>query len=255
MIPSVIIAPSTFKYLYMSQNFLMKITVGRIKIPAIYLGTSPFIGAGQFGDRARSYRDYWLKNDSNLIRAFEMAEEYSAGVQAIPYPEILRALKETGVECIVSVGIRDFEREIDEIGNVECRAILLHASRVDGRMKDEIEKNLEIITEMGYIGGVATHNPARTLREIMDLENSRLFLVPINRAGLFMGDRDDVTGLVKKLRDIVKRVIAMKTLGAGKLSLEDIDFAIEHADGVAVGIGTFRELEETFGYLRGRFES
>ncbi len=231
----------------------MKLKIGRTKLPVYYLGTSPFIGGGQFGERARGYRDYWLKNHGNLVRAFEMAGEYSAGVQAIPFPEILKALRETGIECIVSAGIRNFEKEIDEIGDVECKAVLLHASRVDGRLREEIERYLEIVTETGYIGGVATHNPVRTLREVMNIEQAMLYLVPINRMGIFMGNRDRVLEIVKEIREMGKKVIAMKPLGAGSLSLEDLDFAIEHADGVAVGIGTFKEFEETFSYLKRRY--
>ena len=70
---------------------------------------------------------------------------------------------------------------------------------------------------------------------------------------MFMGDKDVVINLVERARKLGKRIIAMKPLAAGKLKLADIDFALEHSDGIAVGVGTFEEFEETFDYLKRRF--
>jgi|Deesub1362A_J573_1020465.scaffolds.fasta_scaffold00089_26 hypothetical protein len=228
----------------------MKFRINGTKLPKFFLGTSPFIGASQFGDKSRKYREFWLKKPKNLEKIFEMAGEMDVGVQAIAYPEILTAIKNVGVDCLVSAGVRDFNREMERIGEIDVKGVLLHASRVDDRKIAEIKTYIELITDMGLMSGIATHNPSDTIPEILSLEGVEIIMAPINEQGIFMyPNRDSVIERISLAKKAGKIIIAMKPLGGGRLPLKALKFPVENSDGVAVGIGEFKEFKETFDFL------
>ncbi|MFQ6074099.1 MAG: hypothetical protein ACE5KC_02655, partial [Candidatus Bathyarchaeia archaeon] len=45
-----------------------QLQVGKAKIPRILLGTSPFIGSGQFGSRAASYYEHFYGHPENIAK-------------------------------------------------------------------------------------------------------------------------------------------------------------------------------------------
>ena len=46
----------------------LQLRVGKARIPRILLGTSPFIGAGQFGIRAQFYYEHFYQNPGNIVK-------------------------------------------------------------------------------------------------------------------------------------------------------------------------------------------
>ena len=62
------------------------------KIPRISIGTSPFIGAGQFGQLGVLWRSEFLQNTEKMVRLMTLSNEKGAkGVEAIPAGHILDA--------------------------------------------------------------------------------------------------------------------------------------------------------------------
>jgi len=66
-----------------------------LRIPRLMLGTSPFIGAGQFGMDAYEYRKQFFYNESNMKKLFiKSARLEVKAVQLIVYEPLVSALKE-----------------------------------------------------------------------------------------------------------------------------------------------------------------
>jgi hypothetical protein len=53
------------------------------QIPKLMLGTSPFIGAAQFGRKAYDYRRLFFYNESNMKRLF--IQSATLDVKAVPW--------------------------------------------------------------------------------------------------------------------------------------------------------------------------
>ncbi len=46
----------------------LQLQVGKARIPRILLGTSPFIGSGQFGSKASLYYTHFYENPQNIVK-------------------------------------------------------------------------------------------------------------------------------------------------------------------------------------------
>jgi hypothetical protein len=68
--------------------------IGRAKIPRILLGTSPFVGAGQFGARAHEYYSQFYRNPRNITKIILKAANLGiAGIHVRPFNPVFEALK------------------------------------------------------------------------------------------------------------------------------------------------------------------
>jgi hypothetical protein len=229
--------------------------VDGVKFPRVLLGSSPFIGAGQFGDRAyRYYRDFYEKPENITQIVAECIVNGCNAVHVIAYPVVVRAvgraIEETGVECFVfgTVGIRDVRREVEDLLGIGARCVVTHAAMTDWNLARAC-RVLDIILSMdsSLITGVATHYPLAIYRSALNYDNIRIVLLPLNKIGEFMNARvEDVLEAVRVLRNGGINVIAMKSLAAGLLNpFEAFEFLSRYVDGVAVGMVNSREVRET----------
>ncbi|WP_457620478.1 hypothetical protein [Methanopyrus sp.] len=217
-------------------------------IPRVMVGTSPFIGAGQFGHRALLYRRAFYHRPENIVALLEYcAEELGVtGVQALADPVIVGALRDADpeLEVVAVVGLRNLEEELEMVEDLNLRAALLHASCVDGEDVGEVSAKLdELKSRLGVPVGIATHRPDEVLPKWEDKKAAEVFMVPLNPVGAFMGDRETVEKILTRTD---RTVIAKKVLAAGSLSPEEgLPYAARYADAVAVGITGKKEAEET----------
>ena len=59
-----------------------------------FLGTSPFIGASQFGFKSFHYYQYFYLHPENILRIIRKAYEIGIeGLQLLPYPPVVKAVK------------------------------------------------------------------------------------------------------------------------------------------------------------------
>ncbi|MBC7114998.1 MAG: hypothetical protein H5T47_05150 [Archaeoglobi archaeon] len=215
------------------------------KIPVLSLGTSPFIGAAQFGLRALRYRNFWFNHPERMERAFLMAYDLGVpGVHLLPYEPILdaaeRALKKADliVTATVELGNEEILRRLREIG---ASAIAIHAEWSD-RRHPGIFRELERISEFALCG-LATHRPDVTLELTKDFAND-FYMVPVNPLGKYMGN---VERALNSYLSTEKILVGMKVLAAGKVPVRDaLEFAMKYVDAVTIGIGSFGEIEDTF---------
>jgi len=230
------------------------ISIGGRELPAVSLGTSPFIGAGQFGSRALTYRRLFFDNPANMVDLMVYAAELGVPcVQLLAVDRILDAFRESkgqsGVDlaCTLTIGFGDKDWELNQASDINPQVVFLHAIVTDRLDLRGIERWLKDIRNLGLVPGCVTHKPARVLpvllRSSLDIA---AFMVPFNREGILMDCKPDA--LIKILDSIEQLVIAKKTLAAGTLSPSDsLPFVAQYSqiDGLALGLTSREEMKES----------
>ena len=107
------------------------------EIPRTLLGTSPFIGAAQFGHRARLYQLDLYNQPENITKIIKKSYELGiTGIQLVPYEPVVKALKwaiEEGCELNIVGTVRP-ECENDDIellNELEASSMLIHGAVTD----------------------------------------------------------------------------------------------------------------------------
>jgi len=224
------------------------------RIPKFMLGTSPFIGAAQFGRKAYEYRRMFFYNESNMKRLFIKSALLDVkAVQLIVYEPLVKALKEAekemGEKFFIAATItsgRKFERDLNLIKPLKPEIIALHALFCDA-LDPRIEGWIKRIRDMGASPAASTHYPGETIEEIdkagFDFD---VYLAPVNPVGYAM--EPDYESTLKALENTDKQVIAIKPLAAGSLKPTEslFKFIYRYAVSISVGITSEAEMEETY---------
>ncbi|MEJ2296303.1 MAG: hypothetical protein P8Y23_16260 [Candidatus Lokiarchaeota archaeon] len=194
-----------------------------IDIPLVSVGTSTFIGAGQFGKNARNYRTRFLNNPDEILGILEACYLIGGrGIEVVPAGKIPIAVKlfsETHDDFVVTGStFPGPDPLIDELVEINAQIIFVHAS-VSDQKSERLTQLLEVVSSRGVIPGIAVHNPVSTLNyAFQNLPEIKTFLVPFNAKGIFMGNQKEVENLVDSHLDCA--FMGMKTLGAGKIDPE-----------------------------------
>jgi hypothetical protein len=221
--------------------------------PRAFVGTSPWIGAGQFGPRALEFRAQLYDRPEAMLAILRRAAELGWGLQSFVLPGLVSALEafraEGGaIDVVLAAGMFDLDAELDGCASLEPRAVCLHAAVADRLSGSKLDRQLERVEETGAIPGIATHHPARTVPLVQETR-CRIVMAPANPANVFMG-RDPQAGL-RAIQETSLPVIAKKTLAAGRVSPRE---GLAHAvslgvAAVAVGVTSVAELEEDHAIL------
>lgn len=234
-------------------------------LPQTLLGTSPFIGAAQFGHRARLYQLDLYNQPENIVKVIKKSYKMGVkGMQLIPYPPVVEAVnnaRNEGCDLSIMGTVRPGEEshDISLLSGMDADAILLHGSITDTCNWDTIAAHLKSIDDEGCIAGLATHQPFRTTKKLLKsdvLDLFDLYMIPLNKLGYLMDidvfmekERSEFSSLINS---VDKKVIVKKTLAAGILTPEDaFKFlkTVNYADMITVGIAYEVEAEETFNIL------
>lgn len=209
--------------------------IAGVEIPKVLFGTSPFMGAGQFGAKAALYYSKFYNPDN--IKCINLGVN---AVQPFGYARL--------IEPIGSVGLENLEEEIELMRSINSKCILIHAVLSD-RNLEGVKGKLRELKEEGIITGIVTHEPGRVIPEAESIEDVNLILAPANKLGRFMEPTFESS--VRAIENSSKKIIAIKPLAAGKLKPSDaFEFLSNLVDGVAVGIASKEEARETFGAAR-----
>jgi len=233
----------------------LQLQIGKAKIPRILLGSSPFIGAGQFGSKASFYYSHFYRNPKNIAKIILKAVDLGVtGVQAFPYRPIFSALKAVERELkekltiVATIGLNNPLNDIRDFKELNTVAMLLHAEITDKRDLRKISELLNRVHAVGSLAGLATHKPFSTLNWLLEADiDVDLLMLPFNKLGMFM-DADSVR-VAEAIERLGKPVIGKKILGAGHLPPQDALSYVARMgciDIVALGIASEREAEETF---------
>jgi len=237
-------------------------------IPRTLLGTSPFIGAAQFGHRSRLYQLDLYNKPENILKIIKKSYELGiTGIQLVPYEPVVKAVNwavDEGCELnIVGTVRKDCEDEdIALLAGLEASSMLIHGSITDGLNYDFLAEKLEIIRQTAAIPGLVTHKPFNTTKNLLEspiLDLFDIYMVPVNKLGYLMDvdrfmdkERAEFRDLIKKLD---KTIIAKKTMAVGILTPGDaFDFlkTVDYVDLMTVGIASEAEAEETFDLLKSK---
>jgi len=231
--------------------------------PKILLGTSPFIGAGQFGAKSYVYYRQFYENPKNIVKIIiECVKLGCNAVQVICCPPILTAVQDairaTDTEIFVmgSTGLGDISDEIEKMKQLKAQSIVTHGSYTDRILNKNPEKLRQTLQGIkDGITGIVSHTPGTTVEKAAAIEEVRLMLVPFNKIGIFMDPSFESTlQAVESTRRIGKKIIAMKSLAAGRLKPDEaFAFLKGRVDGVAVGLTSLEEIKETLNVASSHF--
>jgi len=235
----------------------LRVPTVRVKgreIPRVLLGTSPFLGAGQFGVRAYEYYRAFFRQPENITRLVEGCIEMGVnGVQLVAYPQIGKAIRKAEENVgrrLIVVGSLPYdipERALECLSEFKTVAALLHGEQTDKMDMNENRRWLRRIEREGYLTGVVTHSPSRTIPAILKELEFDILMLPLNKVGYLMGDRREE--LIDRIKESDVYVIAMKPLAAGRIKPEAAMkylFSIGKVGSVAVGVASIEEAKETF---------
>jgi hypothetical protein len=224
------------------------------RIPKLMLGTSPFIGAAQFGRKAYEYRRMFFYNESNMEKLFIKSATLDVNaVQLIVYEPLVKALTEAEkkmeekifIAAVITSGLK-FERDLNLIKPLKPEVVAIHAlfcDALDHRINGWIKK----IRDMGASPAASTHYPGETIEEMdkagFDFD---VYLAPVNPVGYAM--EPDYESTLKALETTDKQVIAIKPLAAGSLKPTEslFKFIYRYAASISVGITSEEEMEDTY---------
>ena len=185
-------------------------------------GTSPFLGAAQFGKNARIYRKKFMNNVEALLEIMEACYEAGGrGIQMIPIGKIGEAAKimrETHNDFIITGSTAPGpDPMIEELVKADSKIIFAHGM-VSDKTDENLTKMIDEITSRGIIPGIAAHSPVSTVQFALNHTDVKTFLIPFNKTGLFMGDQQKLEDLVNSHKECY--FVGMKTLSAGKIKAE-----------------------------------
>lgn len=185
------------------------------------VGTSPFLGASQFGKNARVYRRKFLNNAEAVLEILEASYEVGGrGIELILAGKITEAAKimvETHSDFVITGStFPGPDPLIKELGELGAKIVFAHGMVAD-KKDEKLEKLIDEIESMGIIPGIAAHNPVSTLEYAFEnLPSVKAFLIPFNTRGYLMGNQKELEKIVDSHKN--HHFIGMKTLAAGKLN-------------------------------------
>lgn len=237
------------------------------KLGRILLGTSPFIGAAQFGHRARLYLLDLYNQPGNILKIIRKSYDLGIkGIQLIPYPPVVEAVRWAQDEgCLLdivgTVRPNSEKEDVKLLSELGATAMLIHAVVTDRYDWNFITEHLQSIKDQNSIPGLVTHTPFHTTKKLLKspiLDLFDIYMLPVNKIGYLMDtdvfidkERSELSNLIKNLD---KTIIAKKTLAAGILTPDDAFNYLkttDYVDLITVGIASEAEAEETFGFLTG----
>ena len=224
--------------------------INDIDIPLVSTGTSPFIGANQFGFKAFEWRRKFLNNPKAMLEILEASYAKGArGIEVLPSGKILEAAQimcEIHSDYIITGSTHPgLDPRIDMLIEKGAKLIFVHGMISDEQGTDLL-RILDEISDYGIIPGIATHNPIQTIRYCLENSlNVRVFLIPFNANGFLMGNAKELEKIVDNNKNFY--FIGMKTLAAGGIK-PDIAFQYiskHNICAVTIGMVTKQQAEES----------
>lgn len=202
------------------------VRIEEVEVPRVLIGSSPFIGAGQFGARSVDYYKRF-SDPENIAKLLIAAADFGLpAVHIIPYETVMEGVriaeKETGITFYKSGStLPDTKASITELQQLGVDIVFIHGVITDRMNVRTIQNIEEHILAKGMIPGVAIHNTLPVLAWLRDHREDltlKTILVPFNLTGTFVGDMQKAQRLMKELK---MNVFAMKPLAAGALPPEE----------------------------------
>ncbi|MFX1475651.1 MAG: hypothetical protein ACFFCO_09300 [Promethearchaeota archaeon] len=217
---------------------MKEIAYGSAVLPRLLCGTSPFMGAGQFGPSGAAWYHQFFNHPERMAELIShFCDVGFPGAHIIAYPSIIEAARlvkeKQPFKVTASLLPDDWLENLDGVAALEPEVVFVHGSMTDEFLNhqiDELQECLQAIRDLGAFPGMATHDSYQTLRALQaeghPLEQESFgLLLPINHLGWAIG------GPLKAVLDLLEKtdarhpVMGMKVLAAGRLAPDEaLDF-------------------------------
>ncbi|MHA2209410.1 MAG: hypothetical protein ACXABV_09590 [Candidatus Thorarchaeota archaeon] len=231
---------------------MSEVKFGSATLPRLLCGTSPFMGAGQFGLAGQEWHRRFFNNPERMSEMFEhFCRLGYPGAHVTGYPTIVEAARLTkeryDLKVAVSLLPENWEDNLKEVIVLDPEVIFIHGAMTDrflDKRLDELRACFESIKTANSFPGLATHDTCHTLKALQSEESplrdeSFGLLLPINRTGYSAGgttaEMEELLGAL----DSRHPVMGMKVLAAGKIPPQealDYVFNIPNVRTVTVGV-------------------
>ncbi|MCG2728533.1 MAG: hypothetical protein L6244_07805, partial [Candidatus Methanoperedenaceae archaeon] len=139
-----------------------------LDLPRLMLGTSPFIGAGQFGSKSQDYRRRFFDTPDNMTRLFVHSAKLGVkAVQLVGYQPLVAALRKAQVTAgdffvAVTIPRGDFASNLGLVSSLEPEFVSVHAQFCDG-IDAMLSEWIDMIKDTGAKPAASTHSPGTTI--------------------------------------------------------------------------------------------
>ncbi len=230
-----------------------EVEYGSKKLPCLLCGSSPFMGAGQFGGSGAAWYHKFFNHPEKMAELFSRFCELGfPGAHIIAYPSIIEAARLTKeshpLKVTASLLPDNWMENLEEVAAIEPEVVYIHGSMTDQFLDQRVEELLEClraIRKLGAFPGIATHNAHQSLKILHSgdhplSQESFGLLLPINHLGWAIG------GPLKEVLDLLGKtdsgrypVAGMKVLAAGRLQPDEalrFVFQVAKVQVAAVGV-------------------
>lgn len=250
-------------------------------IPQTILGYGPFMAELYFGHRSRLYLDDLynvpqnisdviiesynqgvrainLVNDSNLLKAYDMAVD--AGCEM----KVIATIGKSDVDYLnpnyeIAKEV-DWDEDIELFNTYDCPVMFVDEFITDGYDWRLTSKILEKINDSNSLSGLVTAFPSKTadlLEDNLDMDLFDFFMTPFNSLSYMMDisafNESQRQEFKDKLLKLNKKIIATRILAAGVLQPRDaFEFFknIDYIDMIAMGVASVKEARDDFKLLK-----
>lgn len=250
-------------------------------IPQTILGYGPFMAELYFGHRSRLYLDDLyndpqniseviqeaygqgvrainLVNDSNLLKAYDMAVDAGCKMKVIATVgksdvDYLNPNYEVAKEA-------DWEEDIDLFSSYDCPLMLVDEFITDAYDWRLTSKILTQISDADALSGIVTSYPSKTtdlIKNNLDLDLFDFYMIPLNSLSYMMDinafNASQRQEFVDRVLGLNKKIIATRILAAGVLKpKESFEFFknVDYVDAICMGVAKIEEAREDFSLLK-----
>jgi len=217
------------------------------------IGTSPFMGAGQFREKADLYRRRFFDHPENItdLMVYFARKGYGGAHVCLLKPIVkatLDAYEKLGFRFPVTVTLMpdNWDIQWEWIGKLDTVIVFLHAHYADQAPRSLLREFSKKVRSLGIIPGVSTHQGGMTipLLDKMGL-NLGAYLVAFNKLGIHVHPSLEAT--LNAIRRTNKFLVGMKALAAGALKPSDaLPFVMEKVHAVTLGLTEKEEVDEAY---------
>ena len=206
----------------------------------------------------RGIRAINLVNDSNLIKAYDIAADAGCDMKVIATigksdVDYLNPNYEVAKEV-------DWDGDIELFSSYDCPLMLVDEFIVDGYDWKLTSKILSNINDEGALSGLVTAFPSKTtdlLPDNMDMDLFDFYMIPFNSLSYMMDinafNASQRQEFVDRVLNLNKKIIATRTLAAGVLKPKEAFSFLKNAnyiDAVSIGVAKIEEAREDFELLK-----
>ncbi|MGD9381699.1 MAG: hypothetical protein PVI03_04570 [Candidatus Thorarchaeota archaeon] len=231
---------------------MSEVNFGPTTLPRVLCGTSPFMGAGQFGLAGQEWQRRFFNHPKRMSEMFEhFCRLGYPGAHVTGYPTIVEAARLTkesqDLKVAVSLLPENWEENLKEVLVLNPEVVFVHGAMTDkflDKRLEDLQACFDTIRNEDSFPGLATHDTCHTLSVLQSEDNplqdeSFGLLLPINRTGYSVGgttaEMEELLGVLNSRHP----VMGMKTLAAGKIPPHealDYVFGIPSVRAVTVGV-------------------